>query len=655
MRRCQCSYRALILLALFIAFTFISTAQAREVNRVLLLNSYNRDMLWTTSITNAVEQVLKKQDTPYKLSVEFMDTKNYFTPEYLDLLVRKYRLKYKDVQFDAIIASNDNAANFALEHAEDLFNKAPIVFCGINNFNLSKREDFKNATGVYEFTDVAGTIRSVLMLQPNLKELYILVDNSTTGRLTRHQIEELEPSFKDRIQFKWLENMSMDELRVAIANLPSDSAILLGAYNRDRLDNWYTYSEVISRLRSVSSVPLYGLWDFYLGMGIVGGMLTSGQHHGTMAAEMAVEIVNGKKPEEVPVVIQKSNRYMFDYAVMQKYGLDPDLLPEGSMLINVPVSVYEKYTYQIWLIAVIIGSLIAVIFMLTINNRERRKAEMELDELNNYQETLIQQRTEELVNRSKELETANIELKKLDVLKTAVLNTVSHDLRTPLTSVLGFCKLINRDFRKYFRPLSENDETLSARSKRICENLDIIDVEGARLTRLINDFLDLSKIESGGIAWNDVRLDPVELLNDIRPNLEGYFSETDVSLKYDLPESMPQIFIDPDRLLQVFTNLVGNAAKFTDEGTVTVSASTNGSQVTFTVTDTGIGISSEEIEHIFDTFYQATHTSREHSNLRGSGMGLAICKRIVEHYGGSISAESEEGQGASFSFTIPKA
>lgn len=645
-----------VLLAFIGLAVNVGNADARPAKRVLLLNSYSLGIEWTANITKGVEEVLDQAGIPIKLSVEFMDTKNYYSPEHFELLKKQYQLKYGGVVFDAVITSDDNAANFAMAHRHKLFNGAPIVFCGVNNLDFPKRNDFKNITGILESPDMVGSIRAALALQPGVKTIYVINDFTTTGKINRLLMEKAMLDFVGDVDFAWIENMSMDEVKETLSNLPGNSAVLLLGLNRDREGTWFTFSECITQLHGVSRTPIYSMWDFYLGEGIVGGMLTSGHYQGVTAAKMALEIIGGKNPEEVPVVTQKANRYMFDYNVLERFKLDQTRLPEGSILINVPESMYGKYQYEIWTISGVILFLFVVILRLLANNRARRQAEQELEELNEYQERLIEQRTEELTCRSRDLELANYELKKLDELKTAVLNTVSHDLRTPLTSVLGFCKLIDRDFNKFFLPLCSGTHDLEDRSDRIRGNLAIIEKEGERLTRLINDFLDLSKIESGDIAWNDVAVDPAKLLEQATPILEGYFSDTGVSLDMNIGKGLPRVIADPDRLLQVLNNLIGNAAKFTYHGKVTLTAdTTEGGWLRITVTDTGVGVSEEELNHIFDNFYQVTQPTNGSELSRGSGMGLAISKRIVEHYGGSIVAKSEPDIGSSFIFTIPSA
>ncbi|QGY39497.1 ATPase [Pseudodesulfovibrio cashew] len=629
------------------------TAHCQPEKRVLLLNSYNQDLAWTASITRGAMEALAEREGEVKVFVEYMDTKNHYSPQYLALLEEQYRFKYRNVRFDAIIASDDNAANFVLRHHHDLFLDAPMVFCGVNDFDLPKRPDFTNATGVLEFTDIASTIRAALSLQPGLKRLYVVCDDTTSGKIGRGHVERTLPDFRDRLDVTWLDDKSLAELRGDLAKLPPDSAVLLVMYNRDRLGNWFTYAEVARVLSQASTAPIYGMWDFFLDKGILGGMITSGAKQGELAARKALRILDGTRAADIPVVLEKANGYVFDYAVLQRFGLDPDRVPEGGIMINVPESLITKYTFEFWTAILFITLLSMAVVILLLNNRARRVAEQELEELSHYQEALIEDRTNELVQRSRELEVANYELRKLDDLKTSVLNTVSHDLRTPLTSVLGFCKIIGRDFKKYFVPACRKNETLKARGRRIISNLAIVENEGERLTRMINDFLDLSKIESGRMVWNDGTLDPASFIDQARPVLEGYFSDTDVTLNIDVEGTLPAINADPDRLHQVLNNLISNAAKFTEKGSVTLTAKAGEEGVDFIVSDTGVGIPQDKLESIFDKFYQVARSKSDTRAARGSGMGLAISKRIAEHYGGSITASSVLGSGSTFTFTIP--
>ncbi len=285
----------------------------------------------------------------------------------------------------------------------------------------------------------------------------------------------------------------------------------------------------------------------------------------------------------------------------------------------------------------------------------RQDAEVELSRLNRELEEKVRERTAQLAEKAVELEALNRHLQDLDEIKSSLLSQVSHELRTPLTSVLGFTKLIAKDFDNTFTPLAVGRRSSGKKARRIMDNLRIIQLEGERLTRLINELLDLNKIESGNMVWNDREVDLVDLIDLVLKAVSGFFEvREDVVLASSVPPDLPRIHADPDRIEQVLINLINNAAKFTVEGSVSVSASRlDDAFVEIRVTDTGVGIRKEDCGRIFEKFTQAKQEDDGYILPQGTGLGLAICKEIVEHYRGSIRVESEVGKGSSFIILFP--
>lgn len=286
--------------------------------------------------------------------------------------------------------------------------------------------------------------------------------------------------------------------------------------------------------------------------------------------------------------------------------------------------------------------------------------------------------------------------KEIDRMKTDFISTVSHELRTPLTSVLGFAKIIKGDLQDYIIPKIVSDDKKTARKiQQTQENLDIIIMEGQRLTTLINDVLDLAKMEAGKIEW---RMEPVsvsEIIKRATSSTSSLFEQKGLKLTMDVDMELPEITGDGDRLIQVLINLISNAVKFTDEGAITVGAkrtkhpSPSSSplrgeeikeasffptgevikeipspqrgegkgeggfpdEIVISVTDSGIGITKEDQPKVFEKFKQVGDTLTD--KPKGTGLGLPICKEIVEHHNGRLWVESEIGKGSTFLFTLP--
>lgn len=242
--------------------------------------------------------------------------------------------------------------------------------------------------------------------------------------------------------------------------------------------------------------------------------------------------------------------------------------------------------------------------------------------------------------------------------KSAFLSMASHELRTPLTSILGFVKLIAKNFQRHLLPLLQSGDSSKTKAhvvaQVVLENLEIISHEGERLGRLVNDLLDLNKIESGDVMWHALYVDMTQLIREAANSIGGQVkARPGLALLVDVPDDLPQICVDPDRIKQVLMNLLNNAAKFTAKGSIRVTARTiPGPGIEVRVEDTGPGVPADHRERIFEAFHQVPGHI-DGNTPKGTGLGLAICRQIIEHYKGAIWVESEEGRGSTFIFTLP--
>ena len=251
----------------------------------------------------------------------------------------------------------------------------------------------------------------------------------------------------------------------------------------------------------------------------------------------------------------------------------------------------------------------------------------------------LEQKSRELEAATAELLGANERLTELDRLKDDFVSTVTHELRTPLTSIRAITEIL----------LDDPDVEIEQRKKF----LGIITKEAERLSRLINQVLDLAKIESGKADWVETRVDMKEVISDTIAAMDQLFREKNIEVEAKLPEKVSTVTVDLDRMIQVMLNLLSNAVKFCDgtKGRVEIALSEREGRLWVDVRDNGRGISPADHEIIFDKFHQVgdTLTDKPH----GSGLGLHISRQIVEHFGGRMWVESSLGSGARFSFTLP--
>jgi Na+/proline symporter/nitrogen-specific signal transduction histidine kinase len=251
----------------------------------------------------------------------------------------------------------------------------------------------------------------------------------------------------------------------------------------------------------------------------------------------------------------------------------------------------------------------------------------------------LEQKSRELEQATAELKAANERLKELDRMKDDFISTVTHELRTPLTSIRAFAEILHGD------PDMETSER-----QRF---LGIITRETERLTRMINQVLDLAKIESGRAEWNISEVDLREVIGDAIATTSQLFRDKRVALKAEAGPALPPVHADRDRLLQVLLNLLSNAVKFCDrpDSKVGIAARVENGALRVDVTDNGPGIGPGDKEKIFEKFRQVGDTLT--GKPQGTGLGLPISRQIVEHFGGRLWVESEPGRGSTFSFTLP--
>ena len=253
----------------------------------------------------------------------------------------------------------------------------------------------------------------------------------------------------------------------------------------------------------------------------------------------------------------------------------------------------------------------------------------------------LEQKSQELELASRELRAANERLQELDRLKDEFLSIVSHELRTPLTSIRSFSEIL----------FDNPDLELEERTRF----LGIIIKESERLTRLINDILDLAKMQAGRQLWRAIDLDPGPVIEDAVASLSGLLADRRIELQVNMAEDLPQLHVDRDGFFQVIVNLLSNAAKFSDQtqGQVTIGAEETDGGIEVRISDNGLGIPEDSLEAIFEKFQQGVEPKP--NKPEGTGLGLAICRQIIEEFSGRIWAESPPGEGATLAFWLPVA
>ena len=366
------SIKATIVLLFLLFYAFIPRkAAAEESNKVyniLILNSYHQGLVWSMEESEGILHTLSDCGINVTPLVEYIDWKNYPEQENLDYLYEYFTYKYKNKTIDTIITTDDMALEFALKHREDIFSDAPIVFCGVNQSSYENIIDHEQrVTGVLEVIDPTETINFALSINPDLRNVYLVYDNTESGLSTGSIITEMVKASRPELRIIPCNNMSYEELISQVRVLDKDSIIYLTSYYSDVNKNMIYMDFVTRELSSNSHVPIYHLYDFGLGNGALGGTMLSGRLQGESAAKLALRIIQGERAEDIPVIDPKSTRTAFDYRQMERFGISERDLPEQSEIINKPFSFFEAYKILVIFVIAVFVLLLAFIFVLIFN------------------------------------------------------------------------------------------------------------------------------------------------------------------------------------------------------------------------------------------------------------------------------------------------
>lgn len=478
--------------ALIVGFLLVSTSGWAQKKKVLVLHSYHQGLSWTDNLTQGMQSVFGLyQDI--EVHFEYLDSKRNVDSLYFDELYQLYQTKHHNIPFEAILVSDNNALYFVREHRDEFFKGIPVVFCAIDQFSDSLIEGMDMITGVTEQIDFKKNVELILQLHPLIDEIVIINDNQTVSAQINGQfIRDFWPDLKTEVTYRFLDNLTIPELLEQVNKLDGASVILLTNYSRDRLGNYISYQENIEMIKEVTSVPVYSGWEFYLGKGIVGGMLTSGIAQGRIAAELVMKIIQGKKANEIPIVRDGYNHLKFDYHQLEKYNIPMDWLPEGSLIVNRPPGFFDRNKYLIYVTA----SFLFLLAMLLLSNelRNRRKAarllamNRELDRRVNEKTAALQRvnsvlktQKQQIVAQNQELDTHRHNLLDLVKEQTDDLESANRKLEAGRRRLLMMLDVSSDGVWEYslkkktFRLSSRTWERLGYKKKEVTESVEFID------------------------------------------------------------------------------------------------------------------------------------------------------------------------------------
>ena len=622
--------RTISFLGLFLfieGFLLAVSARTETTNKeVLVLNSINFNLPWAKNFYWCIHDALQKQGISVKaesLSVPALANKME-----VDAVVTHLREKFP-VAPAAIVLIGDPGWIVCRELFDDVWKDVPVIVTNardrlpasldvllshapLTETNSVPGEEWRrgyNLTLLKQHYYVKETVELIYKLILDMQRLAFISDDRYISEETRRDVKEaVEENFPDlRLDLLSTTQLSTEMLLDTLHSYKPNTGIIYYSWfeSHNENDNNYLFDHIQEIITNFTPSPLFLLSPENLSNNtFAGGYYVSTESFCDSLLEILNRILNGEQARNIPGGVGGEGNSYLCYPVLKSYNIPSSRYPDDAIYIDKPQTFFQQHYVKIIASSVFLLLLIAAIVYYI---RILRKAYSRLSEAVEKAEQANQ-------------------------LKSAFLANMSHEIRTPLNAIVGFSNM-----------LPHTEDPVEMR-----EYADIIETNTDLLLQLINDILDLSKIEAGTFDFYPSSIDVNQTLEEIEQSMRLRLKNSDVTLAFT--ERLPGclFYIDKNRLIQLLANFVNNAIKFTQTGTICMGyRMTDTDTIYFYVSDTGCGMSNEQCEHVFERFV------KYNPFIQGTGLGLSICRTIVERLGGKIGVDSEEGKGSTFWFTLP--
>ena len=613
---------------LFIEGFLLSVSARTEITNkeVLVLNSINFNLPWAKNFYWCIHDALQKQGISVK--AESLSVPALVNKMEADAVVTHLREKYP-VAPAAIVLIGDPGWIVCRELFDDVWKDVPVIVTNardrlpasldvllshapLTETNSVPGEEWRrgyNLTLLKQHYYVKETVELIYKLIPDMQRLAFISDDRYISEETRRDVKEaVEENFPDlRLDLLSTTQLSTEMLLDTLHSYKPNTGIIYYSWfeSHNENDNNYLFDHIQEIITNFTPSPLFLLSPENLSNNtFAGGYYVSTESFCDSLLEILNRILNGEQARNIPGGVGGEGNSYLCYPVLKSYNIPSSRYPDDAVYIDKPQTFFQQHYVKIIASSVFLLLLIAAIVYYI---RILRKAYSRLSEAVEKAEQANQ-------------------------LKSAFLANMSHEIRTPLNAIVGFSNM-----------LPHTEDPVEMR-----EYADIIETNTDLLLQLINDILDLSKIEAGTFDFYPSSIDVNQTMEEIEQSMRLRLKNSDVTLAFT--ERLPGclFYIDKNRLIQLLANFVNNAIKFTQTGTICMGyRMTDTDTIYFYVSDTGCGMSNEQCEHVFERFV------KYNPFIQGTGLGLSICRTIVERLGGKIGVDSEEGKGSTFWFTLP--
>ena len=379
MTTCSFSKKRVFSIFLCLFFLFVSTSFSTEKNHhVLIISSYHIGYGGADRMLEGIRKEFSKHNMDVDFYFEFLDSKRFSPGDLFPAIEKLYQKKFYGNQFDIIIVADNNALNFIFEVRDKIFPNTPVVFCGINNYQDSMIENMSLITGVTEDISLKETIFTALDFHPETTHLGVISDSTTTGKANLSKFKQIAPSLPKQLNIIDLGNLSAGELVKKLEGLPERTVLLQLSFYMDAQGRQFTQKEQMELILKHCDKPIYSAWDFFIAYGVVGGIVTHFSIQGETAANMAIQVINGKPISQIPVIKNSPNVPVFDYMALKQHALPLSALPPESIVLNRPQTFYHQNKVLVWSVVFFLAIQSVIIGALIITIQRRKQTERRL-------------------------------------------------------------------------------------------------------------------------------------------------------------------------------------------------------------------------------------------------------------------------------------
>lgn len=615
---------------LLLASADVFTAERQAAYRVLVLHSFrgslpiNND--WHTGLVRGFTSDPSRR---IEIDIEAPDLSRFDDAHYLGNLLNIYRRKYGDDPPDLIVPTFTPALAFLLRHGEELFPGVPVVFCDVEAPFVERTPLPPRMTGVTSLVDVAGTLELALSVHPDARNVAVIGGAGGIDRQFLSIARRELGRFEQRVELTWMDGVPVDDMIASLTEMPADTIILFLSYLQDRTGAAEVPMDVTRRLSGSVPFPIYGLWDTLLGHGVLGGRMITLAADAEQAARMGLRILAGEDPSAIPIRDRTSNAAIFDDRAIRRLGIDRRRLPAGSETRFRQPTAWENYATEISLAVALILLQTTLIIALTASRARLRRAQAALED-----QSERRREAESLAAGLRERMSRFSRQRSLGTMAT----TIAHEINQPLIAIQNYAQAASRRLED----APEQAESLA----RLIGKIEQQAGRAGDITRRVR-----SIVRADPPHRQAVRLRP--LLDESVALVETELASVPCRVAVDCPASLPDVQADSAQIQLVLVNLLRNAARAMSETAVEqpvigLAARREADQrVRVEVSDRGPGVPDSRIEDLFEPLAIASPG--------GMGMGLAICREIVEAHGGRIWHEPNPPSGARFVFTLEAA